>query len=71
MKEEIEIDMTLTPENAVERDLEWVKDIIVDREAPDVANQEIVELIKTGNLLGMPAGSNTENNVFGLYRKIG
>ena len=71
MKEEIEIDKTLTPENAVERDLEWVKDIIVDREAPDVANQEIVELIKAGNLLGMPAGSNSENNVFGLYRKIG
>lgn len=70
MIEKIEIDRTLTPENASERGLVWVQDIVVDEEAPDEAMQDIFELIKNGNVIGMPAGSNTENGLCGLYRKI-
>ncbi len=70
MSEKIEIDKTLTPENAVDRGLMWVKDVIVDNEAPDEAMQDILELIKNGDVIGLPAGENVENNLCGLYRKI-
>ncbi len=69
MTEKIKIDKTLTPENAGGRGLMWVKDVIVDNEAPGEAMQNILELVKNGNVIGLPAGSNMENNVCGLYRK--
>lgn len=70
MTEKIQIDKTLTPENADSRGLLWVKDVIVDEEAPDEAMTDIVKLTKEGYLVGMSAGNNTENNLFGLYKPI-
>lgn len=69
MTEKIEVDKTLTPENAKERGLEWVMDVIVDDEAPDDVIEDIVEMVKDGKVIGMPAASNPENNIRGVYKK--
>lgn len=66
---EIKIDKDLTPENAEQKNLIWVNDIIIDPEAPKEATTDIQEYIKKGCVIGQAASSSTTNNFFGLYKK--
>ncbi len=63
------VDKDLTPENANERQYEWIKDTIYDREAPIDAIGDLIHLVKDkGYKLGMPAGD--ERYYDGLYAPI-
>ncbi len=66
---EIKIDKELTPENAEQKNLIWVNDIIIDPEAPKEAMSDIQEYLNKGYVVGQAASTITTNNFFGLYKK--
>lgn len=64
----IAIEKDLTPETARSKKLIWIKDIIVDSEAPKEASKDIEKYIKEGYRFGQCASTASENNFVGLYK---
>ena len=68
-KSRIIIDETLTPENANNRHLAWLRDAIYDPEAPEPANKDFIEMQKNGHIFGRSASQNLEQNKgIGIYK---
>lgn len=70
MNEMIIIEKELTPENASSKNLFWVKDIIIDPEAPKEATTDITKFVEEGYVFGQSASTASDNNFVGLYKKI-
>lgn len=70
MQKDIEIDNSLTPDNASSKNMIWIQDIIFDSEAPEEAKIDIRKYIEEGYVLGKCASSTSTNNFVGLYKKI-
>lgn len=66
----IPVDHSLTPENCNEKGYEWVRDIIFDPEAPDIANKDVLALLRKGHKLGMSASGGANDIFVGLYKPI-
>lgn len=68
---QINVDQTLTPENAKRRGYILWQDYIYDPSAPEGVNIDIEKLVKTGWKLGKPALPDSEQNCgVGLYKPI-
>ena len=64
----VSIDYSLSPENCKERGYEWTGDTIFDREAPEIANEDVLALLQKGYKLGMPASRGANDIFVGLYK---
>lgn len=60
----------LSLKNCKEKGYEWIKDIIFDPEAPEIANKDIFSLIQKGYKLGIPASKSAGDVFVGLYKPV-
>lgn len=67
----IKVNKNLTPESCQALGFEWHHDTIYDPEAPQIANEELVELLNEEWKLGEPASKELKKNGgVGIYKPI-
>jgi hypothetical protein len=70
MEEKTIIQHNLNPDNATKQGFKYIRNIIFDPEAPEIANREIIKMVKSGRYQLGQGLTDAPELFCGLYKKI-